>query len=347
MRKTTKTWLIIAASLVLIGCALFVGVLSMLRWDLTKLSTVKYETNTYGIDEAFDSISMNTDTADIMLAISNDEKCTVTCCEEENAKHSVAVKDGILTVELIDERSFSDYIQHIGFNIGSPKITIYLPKTEYASLLIREDTGDVEISKDFMFKNVEISLSTGDVDFCASTSEMIKIKTSTGNIRVENISAGALDLSVSTGKVTALNVICQDHVTVGVSTGKANLADIACKSVISKGSTGDISLDNVIAAEKISIERSTGDVKFNRCDAAEIYVKTDTGDITGSLLSDKVFITQTDTGGVDVPKNETGGRCEIISSTGNIKITVVQLGELNQNSKKILNSEVVPYTRTV
>ena len=58
---------------------------------------------------------------------------------------------------------------------------------------------------------------------------------------------------------------------------------------------------------------NTGDVKFDACDASEISVKTDTGDVTGSLLTDKVFITNTDTGRVNVPQTATGGRCEIIT----------------------------------
>lgn len=319
MRKTTKVWLIIAASLVLIGCILFVGVMSTLRWDFKKLSTVEYETNTYEISEVFDGISMNTDTADIIFAFSDDGKCRVECYEEKNAKHSVAVEDGILTIEVIDERSVYDYID---INFYSAKITVYLPKAKYTSLLIHESIGDLEIPKDFTFKDVDISLSTGDVDFCASASETIKIKTSTGDISVENISAGALELSVSTGKVTVSSVTCKGDVTVGVSTGKAYLTDIACKSVISSGSTGDIFLDNVIAAENFSIKRSTGDIRFDSSDAPEIFVETHTGDVTGTLLTDKVFITQTDTGRVDVPKTATGGRCEINTDTGDIKIKI-------------------------
>lgn len=320
MRKTTKVWLIIAASLVLIGCILFAGVMSTLRWDFRKLSTVEYETNTYEISEAFDGISMNTDTADIVFAFSDDGKCRVECHEEENAKHSVIVEDGTLTIEVIDERSVYDYIGNINFD--SAKITVYLPKAEYTSLLIHENTGDVEIPKDFTFKDVDISLSTGDVDFCASASETIKIKTSTGDINVENISVGALELSVSTGRVTVSSVACKGDVTVDVSTGKAYLTDIACKSVISSGSTGDISLDNVIAAENFSIKRSTGDIRFDSSDAAEIFVETHTGDVTGTFLTDKVFITQTDTGRVDVPKTVIGGRCEINTDTGDIKIKI-------------------------
>lgn len=324
MRTRTKVWLIIAASLVLIGCILFAGIMTTLKWDFKGLATVKYETNTYEISEAFDGISMNTDTADIAFVLSVDGKCRVECHEEANAKHSVTVEDGTLTVELIDERSVYDFIGYIGLNFDSPKITIHLPKTEYTNLLINGDISDVEIPNDFMFKDVEISLSTGDVDFCASASEMIKIKTSTGDICAENISAGSLDLTVSTGRVTISDVSCEGDVTVGVSTGETYLTDLACKSVISSGNTGDIYLNNVIATEKFSIERSTGDVKFDVSDATEIFVKTDTGDVTGSLLTDKVFITQTDTGDVDVPKTVNGGKCEINTNTGDIRITITE-----------------------
>ena len=41
MRKTTKVWLIIAASLVIIGFIIFTGVMTTLTWDFTRLSTVK------------------------------------------------------------------------------------------------------------------------------------------------------------------------------------------------------------------------------------------------------------------------------------------------------------------
>lgn len=305
MRETTKVWLMIAASLMLVGCI------------LAKLSTVKYETNTYEIGKAFSDISMTTDTADIIFALSDDGKCKVECYEEENAKHSVTVENDVLVVRI--NKSWYDYI---GFNFGSPKITVYLPEAEYNALSISGSTGNVEIPKDYLFDNVDISLSTGDVNFCASVSKLVKIKASTGNICVENTSAGALDLSVTTGKVTVSGVTCRDDITVGVSTGQAYLTDVSCKSVISSGTTGSISLSNVIATNGFSIERSTGDVKFSCCDADVIYVKTTTGNVTGSFLSNKVFITDTDTGSVDVPKTATGGRCEINTYTGDIIIKI-------------------------
>ena len=69
-----QIWLAIAIALVLIGLIIFAAVMASYGWDFTKLSTLKYETNTYPISDAFSSISINTDTADILFATANDEK---------------------------------------------------------------------------------------------------------------------------------------------------------------------------------------------------------------------------------------------------------------------------------
>lgn len=300
MSKKTKIWLIIAASLVLVGGIIFTGVMTVLKWDFLKLSTSKYETNNYEIDENYKNISIVTDTADIVFSPSENLKTSVVCYEQKNIKHSVAVKDGTLVIEIVDTRK---WYEHIGINFGTPKITVHIPQGEYGALSVKSSTGDVETPKNFKFESIDISASTGD-------------------IRVENISAGSLDLSVSTGKVIASDITSDGDVKVKVSTGHTKLTDIKCKNIISNGSTGDISLKNVIVKETFSIERSTGKVKFKACDANEIFVKTDTGDVKGSLLSQKVFITQTDTGYVDVPKTVNGGKCEIITDTGDVKIDI-------------------------
>ena len=111
MRKATKIWLIIAASLVLIGCIVFVGVMVMLKWDFAELSTSKYETNGYEINENYQSISIVTDTADITFVPSEDSKCYVECREQKNLKHSVTVQDGTLVIKLVDTRKWYEYAE--------------------------------------------------------------------------------------------------------------------------------------------------------------------------------------------------------------------------------------------
>lgn len=319
MEQKEKKWLIAAFCLVVIGLIILGGVMTMLNWDFGKLSTVKYETNTHIINDHFANISLIVDTADISFTPSEDGCCKVVCFEETNLKHSVTVEDGTLNIQKRDERK---WYEHIGINFRSPKITVYLPSGEYGSLIIQTDTSDTKIAKDFKFERMDIAQSTGDVINYASAVESIQIKASTGKITAEGISAKAIDLSTSTGAIVASEIACEGNITTNVSTGKTSLTNITCKNLSSSGNTGDGVLKNVIAAEKFSIKRSTGDIQLEGCDAAEISITTDTGDVRGTLLSDKVFIVQTDTGRVDVPKTTSGGRCEITTDTGDIKIAI-------------------------
>lgn len=102
---------------------------------------IRYETNIHEISETFSDISLTTDTADIVFALSNDGKCRVECYEPENAKHSAAVANDTLIIEINEQKSWYDYI---GFQFGSPRITVYLPQAEYGALSISESTGRIE-----------------------------------------------------------------------------------------------------------------------------------------------------------------------------------------------------------
>lgn len=319
MKKATKAWLVAAGVLVLSGCVLFVGVAATRKWDIKQLSAGGYKKNTYAVEETFRNIAMTTDTESVRFVLADDGKCRVECLEEGNAGHTVTVEDDTLTVKVNDQRP---WYERIGLHFALPQVTVYLPQTEYAALSVQASTGSVTVPQAFTFDSADVSLSTGNVDFSASVSETAKLKATTGYIRVEDVTVGALDLSVTTGKVTVAGVTCKGDLTVGVTTGDTRLTDVVSESVLSDGKTGGITLRNVVAAKKLSAERSTGDVRFSRCDAAEIYVETTTGDVTGSLLSEKVFITDTNMGSVNVPKTMTGGRCEISTTTGDIEITI-------------------------
>ena len=321
MKKKTKVWLLTAVLLVVLGLILFAAGMTANNWNFLNLSTEKYETNAYEIREAFRNIAVETNTADILFAVSRDGKCKVVCYEAENEKHTASVQDGTLMICVVQQKQWRDYI---GITMETPKITVYLPQTQYDSLIIKETTGDLEIPGEFRFESMDISTSTGDVKNYASTSGTIKIKTTTGAIYVENISAEFVDLLVSTGDVTAKYVTCNGDVQIGVSTGRVKLTDVKCKNMTSRGNTGDAFLENVIASEVVFIERSTGDVKMEGCDGAELWFKTDTGDVSGTLLSEKVFIVETDTGSTDVPQTTTGGKCEITTNTGDIRVKIAE-----------------------
>ena len=316
MKKATKIWIIFATSLILTGAIIFAGVM-LFKWDFKKLSTFKYETNEHQITESFNNISFEGRIADITFELSDDGKCKIVCYESDNEKHLIAVNGDTLTITAPEK----PWYQHIGINFKTPKITLYLPDGEYSSLFLNESTGNIKIPKEFKFLNVDLTLSTGDTEFSASVTESLKIKADTGNINIKDAELGSLELKTSTGKITANNILCTDA-NISVSTGKVELTDIQCDNLISNGDTGHFTLKNVIASGKFDFKRSTGDIKLDGCDANEIFMSTSTGNISGSLLSSKVFITSSDTGNIDVPKTLNGGKCEITTDTGDIKLTV-------------------------
>lgn len=320
MSKAKKNWLIAAAVLVAAGLLLFAAVMTVNHWDFSKLGTAEYETYTYKITEDFRSIEIYTETADLLFAVSEDGACRVDFYVPESVTHSAEVKNGTLTVQTSEK----NWNMEFGIHYQSPKVTVYLPKTAYALLSVEETTGDIEIPKEFQFESVDISLSTGDVGFCASASGAVNITATTGAITVEHGTVGALALSASTGEITVSGVTCQNELTANVTTGTVTVTDTACRNLVSYGTTGEVFLTRMLAAGKITVERSTGDVRFEAADAAELFVKTATGDVSGTLLTEKIFFAESSTGSIRVPRTTTGGTCEITTSTGDILIEIAK-----------------------
>ena len=316
-----KVWLITAAGLVLAGAILMLVSLGMIGGDFSRLSTVTTETNTYEITEPVCGVSINTSAAeDVTILPAKDGQCKVICKEVSNLTHAISVVEGVLTIQLEDNRAWYEYVE-IGYS--DTDLTVYLPAGDYESLTIRAGTGDVSVAADFTFGSLSITTSTGDIQNQASATGNMHIKAGTGDILVDNVRAGSVKLSVSSGDVTARGVVCAGEMSVTVSSGETALSDVACRSLSTTGNTGDLTMKNVIAAESFSVKRSTGTVKMDACDAAEIRIRTDTGSVKGTLLSDKVFLVTTDTGDIDVPTSVTGGRCEITTSTGDVRLSVV------------------------
>lgn len=299
MNQNMKLWLILATVFVVIGAGMIVTVLSIYGWDFTLLNTVPYETNTHSPAGEFHSISLDTSTADIVILPSEDGACRVVCHEQENTPHHVEILEGILTVTEEDNREF---YQQIGISFGTPQLTFYLPDTQYQDLTIRCSTANIEIPDGFHFENIDLKLTTGNVENYASVSNTVKIKTTTGRVYMEKVTADVFDITVSTGLV--------------------EMNGCSCNNLISAGNTGDLILEDTTARESLHIQRSTGDVTFINADAEEIFVKTSTGNVSGNLTSEKVFSVQTSSGDADVPKSQSGGICEVHTSTGDIKITV-------------------------
>ncbi len=170
-----------------------------------------------------------------------------------------------------------------GFAFKSPRITIYLPAGTYELLKVEMDTGDLTADKALSFQNVEVEMGTGDLTLSGVQVQAMTARGGTGDIRLSDMGAQTVDLSVSTGRIELNSVVC----------------------------SGDLRCDS-----------STGDIRPKDVDRANPYLSASTGDIEGTILTDKVFSAQASTGKISVPATTSGGRCEVETSTGDIRLTI-------------------------
>lgn len=319
MSNAVKIWLAVALALIALGAIAFVGTMIQNGWDFNKVGTVTYTTNTCEVEEGFTNISIDVHTTKIEFVPAGNGQCKIVFFEDEKVRHSASVQNGTLVIDTVDTRK---WYEHFSLSFSQPKMTVYLPPREYGSLSIETDTGDIAIPEDFSFDTLRIDGNTSSVNCSASAAHGMEIKLSTGDIRLEGIAAQELKLTTDTGRIQVNTADVGANIRIKTDTGRVQLTDTACTDLYAESDTGSITLKNVIGAGSFTVESDTGDITFDRSDAAGISVKTDTGDVTGTLLSDKVFLTETSTGRISVPKTVTGGRCEIKTSTGDIKIEI-------------------------
>ncbi|MBE6916636.1 MAG: DUF4097 domain-containing protein [Ruminococcaceae bacterium] len=320
MKKRTVVWIVVAVSLVLIGGGIFSGAMALAGWDFSLLSTQKYTTKAHQLEDAYTSISVRGAATDVEIVPSADSETTVTCYQPEKVNQLVWVNDGVLNIDMHDERKWYD---HIGIFFDTPKVTIAIPAGEYARLFVETDTGDVTIPKEFQFQQLEILGNTGDIKSSAAFEQGL-LGTTTGDICIADVTAGKLSVTTATGDVVIRNVTAEG-LSVNVTTGDVELDAIRSDYVETNGETGDLSMTDVITEGVLAAVRTTGSIRFDKCDGGWLLLRSKTGDISGSLLTDKIFHVRTATGSVNVPQTKEGGECRVETTTGDIRIKIAKV----------------------
>ena len=309
--------LITGIFLIIIGGLVCGASVIMMGFNFGSLNTATYVSNTYDMDPEFENISIKGDAEKISFAPSDGGKCYVVCKELENDKHDVRVVGDTLCIDNISDNMF-----FFVFLNDSPEMTVYLPEDKYSSLSIDNDTGDVYIPEDFSFSDMNVKLDTGALVCSASATGDVNVKTDTGKINLQEMTPASLTVNTDTGFISLNDINCSGTAEINVHTARVEMNNVNCAEFNSKGSTGRLLMTNVVTTGSWNIKRETGSVSFEYCDAALINITTATGNVAGSLLSGKMFNVNTDTGKVNVPGSSEGGKCDIVSDTGNIDITI-------------------------
>ncbi len=263
MKKNGKILLTLAIVLTTVGFLGFTVIMTIRGWDFSTLGTEEFETNTYNVSETFDKISVDVNISDITFVPVEDESCSVVCKETEKFRHSVSVKNDTLVIRMIDKRKWYD---RIGICWGSYEMTVYLPETEYESLKIKTNTGDVKIESITAISDIQLETDTGD-------------------IKLTDVSCAKLETETDTGDMILKRVIAEGDFDITSDTGDVKFSDSDAAEIYVETDTGDVT--GTLRSEKIfQTDSDTGHIRVpDSVTGGRCKVTTDTGDIELKVAS--------------------------------------------------------------
>lgn len=236
-----------------------------------------YVTKTEVIEDDFSSIVADLDEAKLSLLPATDGKCTLVITERAKLPHTFTAESGTLKLQAPKKH----WYDHITIFSKVQPITLYLPASEYDTLTLKTDTGDITVDNAFTFESISLTASTGDIALYASAKDTCRIKTSTGAITAKDMKAASFIAERSTGDLHIENLAVSGTVKIKGSTGKATLKNICAGGALDIiTSTGNIHADTV-SADSLSIDGSTSKIALSKIDIKTFTdLKASTGDIS-------------------------------------------------------------------
>lgn len=227
-------------------------------------------------------------------------------------------------------------------SIGTASGDVGLSELSTEYLYITSSSGDISLRSvqaelDMYLETVSGYLEAGDL-----AASDLTLASSSGDIVLENAAAERLGLSTVSGDITVTGGSFSGTSYFETSSGYVEIRDSACGEQMLKTTSGDLTLRNVqndtlnvssssgclklwnvICKGDFLFQMVSGDITFSGADAACMDIMTSSGDVSGTLLTSKNFVTDTSSGYVEVPPSvESAGTCSIQTVSGDIHIEI-------------------------
>ncbi len=335
--KLVKGILAVSFSIFLIGAALFLVAFGTSGWDADALGGVEHKTALHEIDGEIRNIDVDVDDADVTFVISEGETTKVVCNESNKNEIYVTENGGRLMIN--EDREWYDYI----FDKSSYSVVVYLPAGEYGELMLEGESSDVTVPAGLVFSEVEIEVTSGEVDFAAGVRRGADFELTSGDVKITGCSMGSLSIDLSSGDVDVRAVAVEGKMEIESTSGDISIFDVTFKDISVETTSGDSSLSgargenayvhhtsgvatlhDAVLSDRMVIESTSGEISFDGCDAGSVDIRTTSGDVDGTFLTPKTFDADSTSGDVRVPYPSSGDPCRIRTTSGDINILVVE-----------------------
>ena len=215
--------------------------------------------------------------------------------------------------------------------ISGDKITLRYYENEYITYSITTTNGILKITRQdrnrwffigFDFRsygnNVEIGIPE-------SYDGILTLRTSTGDIKISELSMAAESSAVSTtGDTTIENCSVPGDFSVKVSTGRIKITSFnVAGNLTVETTTGDVYLSSVSTIGNLGITQTTGDLSGSEINCAgDIHISRSTGYVSINNVTAASIRAEASTGSTNITNLTTFGAIYLESSTGDIRCSV-------------------------
>lgn len=217
------------------------------------------------------------------------DKVVIKYPESKKQSYSITEENGKVTITEKHDRIFNFFRFDIDFfNLKKWTIQIVLPVDSLETLTLNGASGDVDISKLVIKKNLALSLRSGDVYLQDTTV------------------AGETSVRLSSGEIELTNIVSKD--------------------LYLKASSGDMNIERVTVANQSTMEVTSGDIVLSQFKAGQkTDLSTTSGDISGSLVGRMIEYTiqsKVTSGDNSLPQHLEGGskQLRVEATSGDITI---------------------------
>ena len=319
MKKAKKSPIALAIVFICIGIALILSSLLLSGFDLSFASSLQFTAKEHKVTLPFDSIQVEDIDCNVVLRPSKDNTCTVVGDETSKLFNVVSVENGTLTVRRRDERAWHERI--LVFGEANPTLTVYLPVREYDTLSLQTTAGDLRAQAPFVFRKATLKSVSGDVHLTAAIRESLSLSTTSGSIFAEGQTLPSLNASSTSGSIT-LRRISANELKLFSDSGKIRVEDgVTVETLEAHTTSADMLLSGVTVKKTLHVIGVSGNVALFDTEFADAYVETESGNVAGTLRSQKKFDIQTVSGVVLHPECNEGAPLCVRTVSGNVSFS--------------------------